>query len=92
METPLTKQTTIDKIKHLQRYLFLAETEQCTAIIVVPNDNILNLVAEEFDAHVFKPFENNDNEESFCIIVFDRVSIFVRSKDKYRRETVLKPY
>lgn len=86
----MTKLETITKIKELQRYLGFAEVEQATAIIEVNNDNILRLVADEYGCHVYEPFEILDNNESREItIVMDKVSIIVRSKEKFRKHATL---
>ena len=89
----MTKLETISKIKELQRYLGFAEVGMLIAYIEVHNDNILKLVAEEYGCHVYEPFEMNGlNEERQIEVVIDKITIVVKSKDKWRKSTTLIPF
>ena len=75
-------------------------TKSCRGLIL---DQEGNVVAKGFDKFFNieehkpeeipnEPFEVFENEERQFDVVFDRIRITVKSKDKYRKETMLKPY
>lgn len=88
----MTRTETYNRIQELQKYLGFAEAESTTATIEVPNDSILRLLADDFGSHIYEPYEMFDNEEKRMYVILDKVTIVVKSKDKYRKAVTLTPF
>jgi hypothetical protein len=88
----MTKHETQIKINELVTLLNTLDVEGITAKIFVPNDNILNLLATDYNVKVYEPFEMFGNEERLFYYSKDKVTIHVKSQMKYRRETHLIEY
>jgi hypothetical protein len=88
----MTKQETQIKINELVKLLNTLDVEGVTAKIFVPNDNILKMLAEDYNVKVYEPFEMFGNEERIFYYMKDKVTIHVKSQMKYRKETTLIEY
>jgi len=88
----MTKQETQTKINELITLLNTLDVEGITVRMTVPNDNILKLLATDYDVKVYEPFEIFGNEERLFYFSKDKVSIHVKSQMKYRKETQLIEY
>jgi hypothetical protein len=88
----MTKQETQIKINELITLLNTLDVEGITAKIFVANDNILKLLAADYNVKVYEPFEMFGNEERMFYFSKDKVTIHVKSQMKYRKETHLIEY
>ena len=88
----MTKQETQIKINELITLLNTLDVEGITVKMTVPNDNILKLLATDYDVKIYEPFEMFGNEERMFYFSKDKVTIHVKSEMKYRRETQLIEY
>lgn len=89
---PKTHLENLTLIKSLFESLATLEVDESIVYITVQNDNILELIAKDFSAHIYKPFESGSNEQSHCWVIKGKMSIKVLSADKFRKETILKAY
>ena len=89
-----TKQAIKDIIYHFSILNF--PIEKVSVTIKASNDNILKLLADEWQCKIYEPFEFMDNNECrFFFLILDkdpRIMITIESKETYRKETILKPY
>ena len=88
----MTKQETQTKINELVTLLNTLDVEGVTANIFVPNDNILKLLATDYNVKVYEPHEMFGNEERMFYFNKDKVTIQVKRQMKYRKETTLIEY
>jgi hypothetical protein len=88
----MTKQETQIKINELITLLNTLDVEGITAKIFVANDNILKLLATDYNVKIYEPFEMFGNEERMFYFNKDKVTIHVKSQMKYRKETQLIEY
>lgn len=88
----MTKTETQIKINELITLLNTLDVEGITVKMTVPNDNILKLLATDYDVKVYEPFEMFGNEERLFYFSKDKVTIHVKSQMKYRKETQLIEY
>jgi hypothetical protein len=88
----MTKTETQTKINELITLLNTLDVAGITATIFVPNDNILKLLATDYEVKIYEPFEMFGNEQRMFYYSKGKVTIHVKSEMKYRKETNLIEY
>lgn len=83
------------KIQDIYYHLEIIDIKKATVNLKVENDNQLKLLAEEYECHLYEPFELSSMHDYKLIIYrkeHSEITVTIESKEQYRKETKLIPF